>query len=127
MADPVLTTIEEGIATLTLNRPEARNALSPELIEAMNVAVEALGRQAAGGGVRVMILGGTGKSFCAGMDLKGVLSDPKKMAEMLRGLSRFSRAVRRLPMPPAPRDCGSEVGCWPAPPHVSSAAKWRIP
>ena len=110
MADLVLTTIEEGIATLTLNRPEARNALSPELIEAMNAAVEALGRQAAGGGVRVMILGGTGKSFCAGMDLKGVLSDPKKMAEMLRGLSRFSRAVRRLPIPTIARVQGAAVG-----------------
>ena len=108
MSDLVLTTIEGGIATLTLNRPDARNALSPELIEAMNAAVESLAHET--GRVRVMILAGAGKSFCAGMDLKGVLSDPKKMAEMLRGLSRFSRAVRRLPVPTIARVQGAAVG-----------------
>lgn len=108
----VTTAIIDGIATLTLNRLEARNALSPELIEAMNQAVESLGQQAAAddGQVRVMILAGAGKVFCAGMDLKGVLSDPKKMAGMLHGLSRFLRSVRRLPVPTIARVQGAAVG-----------------
>ena len=102
----------EGIATLTLNRAEARNALSPELIDAMNVSVEQIGRDAAAGNgsMRVMILAGAGKSFCAGMDLKGVMDNPKKMAEMLRGLSIFMRRVRRLPIPTIARVQGAAVG-----------------
>jgi methylglutaconyl-CoA hydratase len=110
MADLVLLTMNAGVATLTLNRPEARNALSPELIEAMNGAVDSLTREAASGNARVMILAGGGKVFCAGMDLKGVLSDPKKMAQMLRGLSMFSRRVRRLPIPTIACVQGAAVG-----------------
>jgi methylglutaconyl-CoA hydratase len=110
MSDLVLTTIEGAVATLTLNRPDARNALSPELIEAMNAAIEAVAAKAARHEVRVLILAGAGKVFCAGMDLKGVLSDPKRMAEMLRGLSLFSRRVRRLPIPTIARVQGAAVG-----------------
>jgi methylglutaconyl-CoA hydratase len=111
MSDLALTSIDAaGIATLTLNRPEARNALSPELIEAMNEAAEMVHRETASGAVRVLIVAGAGKSFCAGMDLKGVLSDPKKMAEMLRGLALFSRRVRRLPIPTIARVQGAAVG-----------------
>jgi len=110
MDDLVLTTIEDGIATLTLNRVKAHNALSPELIDAMNVAVEEIAREAASGAVRIMILAGAGKSFCAGMDLKGVMSDPVKMAAMLRGLSLFCRSVRRLPIPTIARVQGAAVG-----------------
>ena len=116
MSDLVLTSIDGGgIATLTLNRPDARNALSPELIEAMNGVVEEIAREiasvvAGSARARVMILAGAGKSFCAGMDLKGVLSDPKKMAEMLRGLSLFSRRVRRLPIPTIACVQGAAVG-----------------
>jgi len=102
--------IQDSIATLTLNRPEARNALSPELIESMNEAVEQVGREAASGSVRIMILAGAGKVFCAGMDLKGVMSDPRKMADMLRGLSVFLRRVRRLPIPTIARVQGAAVG-----------------
>jgi enoyl-CoA hydratase/carnithine racemase len=101
---------DSAIATLTLNRPDARNALSCELIDAMNVAIDSIAARAEAGGARVMILAGEGKVFCAGMDLKGVLSDPKKMAEMLRGLSMFSRRVRRLPIPTIARVQGAAVG-----------------
>jgi len=112
MNDLVQTTMEDGIATLTLNRVKAHNALSPELIDAMNVAITEIGRVAADDPVRarVFILGGAGKSFCAGMDLKDVMSDPVKMAEMLRGLSRFCRGVRRLPIPTIARVQGAAVG-----------------
>lgn len=111
MNDLVQVTLENNIATLTLNRPEAHNALSVELIAAMNEALSGIERDAApDGAVRVMILAGEGKSFCAGMDLKGVMSDPKKMAGMLRDLSVFSRRVRRLPIPTIARVQGAAVG-----------------
>ena len=110
MSDLVLTSIDNAIATLTLNRPDARNALSPELIDAMNVAIQSISDQAVTNEVRVLILAGAGRVFCAGMDLKGVLSDPRKMAEMLRGLSMFSRRVRRLSIPTIARVQGAAVG-----------------
>ena len=102
----------DGVATLTLNRPEARNALSYELIEAMNAGLDGIQREAApgSGGARVFILAGAGKSFCAGMDLKGVMSDPRKMGQMLMGLSVFLRRVRRLPIPTIARVQGAAVG-----------------
>jgi methylglutaconyl-CoA hydratase len=114
MSALVSTTITGGVATLSLNRPDARNALSPELIEAMNDAVERIDHEASaaggGGAARVMVLAGAGTVFCAGMDLRGVMSDPKKMARMLRGLSQFMRRVRRLPIPTIARVQGAAIG-----------------
>lgn len=112
MAELVLYTLEKGIATLMMNRADARNALSLELIDAMNDAVARVEREAKspGGEVRVLLLAGAGKSFCAGMDLKGVMSDPVAMGRMLRGLSMFMRRVRRLPIPTIARVQGAAVG-----------------
>jgi enoyl-CoA hydratase len=62
----------EGIATLTLNRPEARNALNRALRDALRAAFAELARDEAVGAV---ILTGAGKAFCAGLDLKE-LSQP---------------------------------------------------
>jgi methylglutaconyl-CoA hydratase len=110
MSELVLTAIENQVATLTLNRPDARNALSLELIEAMSAAVASVSEEIERGQIRAVILAGQGKVFCAGMDLKGVLKDPVKMAEMLRGLSRLSRAIRRLPVPTIARVHGAAIG-----------------
>ncbi|MCA9294899.1 MAG: enoyl-CoA hydratase/isomerase family protein [Phycisphaerales bacterium] len=96
-----------GIATLTMHRPDARNALSPELITALEHAVNELAQDDA---LRVLILAGEGKCFCAGMDLKGVISDPAAMADMLRGLSRVMRMIRRLNVPTIARVQGAAVG-----------------
>ncbi len=104
----VLTTRpDDGIAVVTMNRPSARNALSLELIDALGDAVDAI---AADESVRVMILAGEGKAFCAGMDLKGVIQDAQKMATMLLRLSEVSRAIRRLAIPTIARVQGAAVG-----------------
>lgn len=58
---------EDGLAVLTLNRPEAMNALSRELRTAL---ADALADLSAGGETRVLILTGRGRAFCAGLDLK---------------------------------------------------------
>jgi methylglutaconyl-CoA hydratase len=110
MSDLVQMAIADRIATLTLNRSDARNALSLELIDAMNAAMDGIETSATDGSIRVLILAGAGKSFCAGMDLKGVLSDPAKMGRMLMGLSVFSRRMRRLPIPTIARVQGAAVG-----------------
>ena len=60
--------IENGVATLTMNRPDARNALTPDM---MNGLLSALPRLAADPAVRVVVLTGAGRAFCAGGDVKG--------------------------------------------------------
>ncbi|MEM7228559.1 MAG: enoyl-CoA hydratase/isomerase family protein [Planctomycetota bacterium] len=107
MSDLIDITRREAIVTVTMCRPEARNALSPELITALEDAITTIGTDS---GARVLILAGAGKSFCAGMDLKGVISDPDAMADMLRGLSRVMRSIRRLPIPTISRVQGAAVG-----------------
>ena len=96
-----------GIVTLDLARPEARNALCAELIADLGTAVDAVAIDAS---ARVLILGGEGKSFCAGMDLKAVADDPVAMGDMLRALSRVSRAIRRLSIPTIARVPGAAIG-----------------
>lgn len=64
---PVLYEARDGIARVTLNRPEARNALSAALMRALTEAFERAGGDP---DVRVVILTGAGKAFCAGVDLK---------------------------------------------------------
>ena len=110
-ADLVLTTFADGVATITLNRGDKANALSREMIDALSVAVGAVAtRCAPAGDVRVVVIAGAGKAFCAGMDLRGVMDDPVAMGDMLRGLSRASRALRRLPVPTIARVQGAAVG-----------------
>jgi 2-(1,2-epoxy-1,2-dihydrophenyl)acetyl-CoA isomerase len=68
MSQDLLETIEGGIATLTMNRPEARNALSTEMF---NGLAEALPRLANDPAVRLVVLTGAGAAFCSGGDVKG--------------------------------------------------------
>ena len=66
MAYTTLKLESEGqVSLLTLNRPEKRNAISPEMIEELGAALDEVDRSPA----RVLILTGAGKAFCAGMDL----------------------------------------------------------
>lgn len=62
-----------GVKTLTLNRPEAFNALSEELLESLKNALDAT---ASDKSVRVVVLGARGKAFCAGHDLKQMRAAP---------------------------------------------------
>ena len=63
----LIETIHNGIATLTMNRPEARNALTPDMMQGL---LNALPRLAADPAVRVVVLTGAGRAFCAGGDVK---------------------------------------------------------
>jgi enoyl-CoA hydratase len=63
----VLYEAEDGVATITLNRPEAKNALSSALMRDLTAALEAASQDDT---VRVLILTGAGNAFCAGVDLK---------------------------------------------------------
>jgi 2-(1,2-epoxy-1,2-dihydrophenyl)acetyl-CoA isomerase len=72
MTDHLIETRTDGIATLTMNRPKARNAMSGEMMAALS---EALPRLAADQSVRVVVLTGAGGAFCAGGDVKGFASE----------------------------------------------------
>ncbi len=66
----VLTEVRDGILIVTLNRPEAKNAVNKALAEGVAAAMERLDGEAA---LRVGIITGAGGTFCSGMDLKGFL------------------------------------------------------
>src|SRR5579884_2045147 len=65
----LLASLEEGVLTLTLNRPEARNAMSGEMTAAL---ADQLAKAELDPAVRVVVLTGAGQGFCAGGDVKGM-------------------------------------------------------
>jgi methylglutaconyl-CoA hydratase len=85
-----------GVRTITLNRPEKRNALTPELQEEMIAALEA----AADAGARVVVIAGEGDAFCAGLDLSVL----REMAGMSAEQHRIE-AARTAKMFRAVWDC----------------------
>ncbi|MBC7140018.1 MAG: crotonase/enoyl-CoA hydratase family protein [Defluviimonas sp.] len=91
MTDLVLTEIEDGIATLTLNRPEARNAVNVALGGALRAALD---RVEADPSIRIGILCGAGAAFSAGLDLKAVAAG--QVQEVLEGEGGFGGLVRRV-------------------------------
>ena len=69
--DAVLTEVDGGIAVITINRPQARNAVNGDVAQGIARALDELDGSS---DVRVIILTGAGGNFSAGMDLKGFLS-----------------------------------------------------
>ena len=67
MSDEILTTVADGIATVTMNRPAQRNAMNSALLTGLRAAFDDLDRRR---DVRVVLVRGAGPAFCAGMDLK---------------------------------------------------------
>ncbi len=90
---------ENGIATLTLNRPEKRNAVSYELIADLLRALEEVKTSS----VRVLILTGAGKAFCSGMDLDNLKSligrTPEQSLEDSRTMVSLFRSLYEFPKP----------------------------
>jgi methylglutaconyl-CoA hydratase len=90
--------IDSGVATITLNRPEKRNAISYELIADLLAAMTEI----AGSPALILILTGAGKAFCSGLDLENLkaltgrspdqsLKDSEKMARLFRSLYDFPK------------------------------------
>src|SRR5579862_7972844 len=69
MSDVLIETLEDGLLTLTFNRPERRNALNPEILDAL---VDAATRAATNPAVTVVMLTGAGGTFCVGGDVKAM-------------------------------------------------------
>jgi len=84
MADEILTERRDRVLLITLNRPEARNAINTALAQALTAAIEELDSD---DGLTAGVLTGAGGGFSAGMDLKAFASEgpPKGFDEFLRG------------------------------------------
>lgn len=93
--------IDAGVATLTLDRPERRNALTPEVARALATQVDAAGRDHA---VRAVLLRGDGGHFCVGLDLKWYLElgDALTGQDLEKGLRAFQDVVRAIVRSPLP-------------------------
>jgi 2-(1,2-epoxy-1,2-dihydrophenyl)acetyl-CoA isomerase len=113
----LLETIEQGVATLTMNRPEARNAMSGDMIAAL---LEALPRLGADNNVRCVVLTGAGGAFCAGGDVKGFAANSsggggkaptlEQRAQMLRPGFDVARMLHELPKPTLAAIPGAAAG-----------------
>ncbi len=125
-AGPVLLEAKhDGIATLVMNRPDRLNALSSELASALN---DALGRVAEDESIRVVVLTGAGRAFCAGGDLgligKGRASGTTKELEpLLRAGMQAVVKMRTMPQPVIAAVNGAAAG---AGMNIALAADIRI-
>lgn len=98
MYENLIYEVADGVATITLDRPQVHNALSPDLLREITEAVTTAADDAT---VRVVLLTGSGdKAFCSGADLKAGLGENPSMGNALR--SRYNpmiRALRNIPKP----------------------------
>lgn len=95
-----LETDVRGVATITLNRPEKHNALNGRLIAEL---YDAAGRLASDDSVRIVVLTGAGKSFCAGGDFNWFASNIEKTrAERVEQSATLAQLLRRLDTLPKP-------------------------
>jgi enoyl-CoA hydratase/carnithine racemase len=101
-----------GVVKLTLNRPQAFNALSEAMLAALQAELDAL---AADESVRVVVLAAAGKAFCAGHDLKEMRAEPSLAyyQQLFARCTRLMLAVQRLPVPVIARVQGiaTAAGC----------------
>lgn len=104
----ILSSVEEvagapgaRVGRITFDRPEKKNALTPAMLARLVGMVESLcaGGEGGGGGVGAVVLEGHGAAFCAGFDLTLCREDARVLGELLDGLSRAVRALRRCPVP----------------------------
>jgi len=101
MEQDLIESIAEGVATLTLNRPERLNALSSPIMEGL---LEALPRLARDDAVGAIVITGTGRAFCAGGDVKrmaegAVEPSIEEAVTRLRGRMEVSRLLHEIPKP----------------------------
>lgn len=111
--------IDARVATITLNRPEKRNAISYELIDDLLAALDEVGKSDA----QVLILTGAGKAFCSGMDLENLktligrapeqsMKDSETMARLFRALYDFPKpTIAAVNGPAIAGGCGLATLC----------------
>jgi 2-(1,2-epoxy-1,2-dihydrophenyl)acetyl-CoA isomerase len=99
MSEPILYEAVDGVARITLNRPDVLNAISPELITAYGEAIQRAGSDET---IRAVLVSGAGRGFCAGADLNSSGSPQRKMSsgQLLRTLYHPAIVgMRTMPKP----------------------------
>ncbi|MEV5413016.1 enoyl-CoA hydratase-related protein [Thermopolyspora sp. NPDC052614] len=130
----VLFELRDGVGTVTLNRPERRNAISWSLVEDL---LAAFARARAERGLRVLVVTGAGRDFCVGADLAKVGSDDardqetrtlrgRSVADDLERLTRASAVVETLVAFPMPTIAAVNGACAGAGLSLALAADFRI-
>lgn len=103
---------DRGVVTLTLNRPQAFNALSEAMLTALGDTMDALSRDDT---VRAVVLGASGKAFCAGHDLKEMRAEPSTeyYERLFSQCTAMMLSIQRLPVPVIARVQGiaTAAGC----------------
>ena len=108
----VLQKLDAGLLTITMNRPDRRNALNPDMTRGL---VEAARRAAEDHEVRAVLLKGAGGTFCVGGDVKSMaegrapLAFEAKMANLRRGME-VSRILHQMPKPVVAQVDGAAAG-----------------
>ena len=102
----------DGVARLTLNRPEQYNSLSEDMLESLQGQLDAIAEDKS---VRVVVLAAAGKAFCAGHDLKEMRARPERdyYEFLFKKCSRMMLSMVRLPQPVIARVHGiaTAAGC----------------
>jgi 2-(1,2-epoxy-1,2-dihydrophenyl)acetyl-CoA isomerase len=114
MTNHLLESVKDGVAVLTLNRPDRLNALSVAMLDAL---LEALPRLAADSAVGVVVVTGAGRGFCAGGDVKA-MAEGREFAETgleekahgLRSKMEVSRLLHEMPKPTIAMVRGAAAG-----------------
>jgi enoyl-CoA hydratase/carnithine racemase len=103
---------DAGVATLTLNRPESINALSRGMVDALQLELDRLAEDAA---VRVVVLAGAGRHFCAGHDLRELQEHREEewLSDLFHRCNQMMLTLLRLPQPVIARVHGvaTAAGC----------------
>jgi 2-(1,2-epoxy-1,2-dihydrophenyl)acetyl-CoA isomerase len=114
MSDDLLETIVDGVAVLTLNRPERLNAMSGPMLDRL---LEALPRLAGDAAAAVVVLTGAGRAFCAGGDVKAMAEGTEmggvtleERAQGLRARMEVSRWLHEMPKPTIAMVRGAAAG-----------------
>jgi enoyl-CoA hydratase/carnithine racemase len=108
----VLRTNSNSVATLTLNRPEALNALSEAMLNALQKELDAIAKDAS---IRVVVIAAAGRAFCAGHDLKEMRAKPSAVyyQKLFAQCTRMMLAIQHMPQPVIARVQGmaTAAGC----------------
>ena len=103
---------DRGVVTLTMNRPQAFNALSEAMLSALQDKLDAL---AADDSVRAVVIGAAGRAFCAGHDLREMRAEPSMdyYRKLFGQCARMMLTIQRLPVPVIARVHGiaTAAGC----------------
>jgi len=110
--DILLRNDSDGVATLTLNRPDQFNGLSEDMLARLQSEIDAISRDSS---VRVVVIAASGKAFCAGHDLKEMRANPSQeyYERLFKTCSTMMTGLIKLPQPVIARVQGlaTAAGC----------------